>query len=169
MDTEKKEMLEKEIMNSRRLKPTAKEKEIVRERIKKAFEGMGMSSGQTKLTSSKNQEMKSTIKKTKTPRENGLLNNPNITMDERKKTVREKIRKEFEGAPDLIKMLETATKEKARNETKKILDQQEKRQKQKIFLEMISGMKLSEGTISNRVEMSDKGIYENFKNELEKE
>lgn len=66
-------------------------------------------------------------------------------------------------------MLETATKEKDRNETKKILDQQEKRQKQKTFLEMISGMKLSEGTISNRVKMSDKGIYENFENELAKE
>ncbi|RRD38091.1 hypothetical protein EII29_10615 [Leptotrichia sp. OH3620_COT-345] len=66
-------------------------------------------------------------------------------------------------------MLETATKEKDRNETKKILEQQEKRQKQKTFLEMISGMKLSEGTISNRVKMSDKGIYENFKNELAKE
>ncbi|RRD38092.1 hypothetical protein EII29_10620 [Leptotrichia sp. OH3620_COT-345] len=82
MNSEKKEMMEEKIINSRRLKPTAKEKEIVREKIKKAFEGMGMSSGQTKLTGS---PKKSVIKKTKSPRENSLLNNPNIIMDEKKK------------------------------------------------------------------------------------
>lgn len=51
---QKKKMLEEKIMASKREKPTAKEKEIVREKIKKAFEGMGMSSGQTKRVRLKN-------------------------------------------------------------------------------------------------------------------
>ena len=51
-------------------------------------------------------------------------------------------------------------------EVNKILDEQEKSQKNKSFSEGISGMELGEDTISNRVAMSDnstgKSIYNNF-------
>ena len=110
-----------------------------------------------------------TIERKKRPlKENTLLNNPNLSMGEKEKAVKkqatEEIKKVFKGMPDLRKMIDMSTK----FETQKILREQEKFQGNKTFLEMISGMKLSPGTISNRAEMSDKGVYDNFKDYLER-